>query len=395
MTQRPPTQAAPSAPAPASGPPGPPPGGAAGGGLRLRPAVVMGLLALSLAASGPAQGQETAAVPLDGPGVGAAIVQVAVPAYGAFADAAADLERAVGQHCDAASPKSAEALTQSLIAAQEAWAHVQPFTFGPIEEDNHRPRVQFWPDTRNVMGRQVEGLLRHPKPDLMTPENFPKTSVAVQGLPALSDMLSEGDFTAEGDRGAAACALGRAIGHNLTTIGRDMAAAWGGSDGWEAKVTTSAAGTGPLGGVNEVAALLVASISQGLSLVKDLKLEQPLGESADMARPGRVEAPRTGVSLALALATMETTAALYKDGLMPSVAKADAPIAKAMADDLDEVLRRLGRLDGPLSEMVSDPGRRFRVEDIEARLAGLQAMLATRVAPAVGLIVGFNSLDGD
>lgn len=55
----------------------------------------------------------------------------------------------------------------------------------------------------------------------------------------------------------------------------------------------------------------------------------------------------------------------------------------------------LEKLQMPLADAVSDPDQRALVEQLQAELSALKQLLARDLAAALGLSLGFNSLDGD
>ena len=73
------------------------------------------------------------------------------------------------------------------LHAQKAWAELQPLLIGPLAEGNRSWQVQFWPDKKNLVGRQVEQLvIAQPQIDAAA---LAKSSVVVQGLSAYEYIL--------------------------------------------------------------------------------------------------------------------------------------------------------------------------------------------------------------
>jgi predicted lipoprotein len=362
-------------------------------GGRLRPSVVMGLLAAALGSTS-AKGAETPEL--------AAILGETIPAHEALVSGAEALGGTLSALCaagaGAAETTAARAALADLLAD---WARLQPYTFGPVEDQNHRARFQFWPDVRNITGRQVEGLLRGGDRSLLTADVFPTTSIAVQGLPAVTALLYPRDggvpeLARGGDRGAYACALAEAIDTNLVAMAKTMLDAWTNPEtGWTGRVAATAEGEGPMGTVDALDALLLASVDQGLAVIKDLKLEKALGKDFQHPRPTAAEASETGQAMRYVLSTMEATEALYTLSLGPKVAAVDATLDAQVRADMTDILERMRAIEPPLSEAVADLRHRFRVEDVVGRLDSLRARLALRVAPALNIVMGFNSLDGD
>ncbi|MDY0415960.1 MAG: imelysin family protein, partial [Pseudomonas sp.] len=69
-----------------------------------------------------------------------------------------------------------------FLQAQHAWAALQPLLIGPLNEGNRTWQVQFWPDKKNLVARQVKQFLKaNPEPTLA---DLQRGSVVVQGLSA-------------------------------------------------------------------------------------------------------------------------------------------------------------------------------------------------------------------
>ena len=80
-----------------------------------------------------------------------------------------------------------ETARADFLHAQKAWAELQPLLIGPLAEGNRSWQVQFWPDKKNLVGRQVEQLVTaQPQIDAAA---LAKSSVVVQGLSAYEYIL--------------------------------------------------------------------------------------------------------------------------------------------------------------------------------------------------------------
>ena len=47
-----------------------------------------------------------------------------------------------------------------FLQAQHAWMALQPLLIGPLNEGNRAWQIQFWPDKRNLVERQVKQFLK-------------------------------------------------------------------------------------------------------------------------------------------------------------------------------------------------------------------------------------------
>ena len=146
--------------------------------LPARPLVLAAaVLSLTLAACSPPDPQHKASAALaDG---------VLLPAYAAWADADRQLAESAAAFC--AGQQELPEARQAFLAAQRGWSALQPLQLGPLAEGNLAWQVQFWPDKKNLVARQVEELLtRTPQ---LSQADLDQGSVVVQGLSAYEYVL--------------------------------------------------------------------------------------------------------------------------------------------------------------------------------------------------------------
>ena len=326
--------------------------------------------------------------------------RVVIPAYRQMAGAMDRLQHASVRFCEAEA--SWRDVTRAFDAAMDAWQAAQPIAFGPVTWEARNARIQFWPDKRGTGGRQVERALEARDPALTEPNGLVGKSVALQSLATYERLLygmGEGFAVDTADaRSRYACALAAAIARFQATLAAEVLADWSEPDGFRAAVTTAAQGNRHYQSDDEVAADFLKSLSGTLDLATKLKLDRPLGDSLERARPRRAESWRSGRSLANLIANLETAQALYGlpggfgDLLAATGAEAlDSGIRKSFL----EALAAARAITGPLRETVTDPTRREGIANLRERLRSLHLLIAGPMAQEIGLIVGFNALDGD
>src|SRR6185437_5350138 len=157
-------------------------------------------------------------------------------------------------------------------------------------------RFAYWPERRNIVDRQLAGLLAGSDPATLAPDSFARESVAVQGLTALERLLL-GDEARQallaGDAGAVRrCAVATAIARNLAAIARTSLDGWRTVEGDPDK-----AGAPFSASPSEAAAQFLGNLLTALEVAADQKIAAPLGPSADQARPKAAEQWRSGRSL--------------------------------------------------------------------------------------------------
>lgn len=331
----------------------------------LRLIALAGALASALAAA-PAAAQDAASGP-----AAAALAQKAEethirPAYRRLAETTAALI-APAEACDA------KALRGAYHEAFDAWMGAQHIAFGPIERENRRFAMAFWPDAKGFTAKALDRLIRAEDPAALTPEAFAKVSVAARGLLALERMLFDDDGPIAELTGYR-CALTAAIARDLAATAAAIDAEWAAAGPETAHPDT-----------------LYASFDSGLESLTALRLGRPLG-SLERPRPRRAEAWRSGRSMRDIRLSLAALAALYRDvfaaALSPEArARFDAALART------EVVA--GRAPDDLPGALEDPQTRIKLEALQTRLRNLQGLAREIVAPALGAQIGFNSLDGD
>ncbi|MGE0253423.1 MAG: imelysin family protein [Alphaproteobacteria bacterium] len=329
-----------------------------------------------------------------------------VPRYGRLAEAAAALDGAVAGYCADRGAAGLERVRRAYADASTAWQGIQHVRFGPAELFMRATRLHFWPDPRNVAGRQLDDLLAARDASALTPESFMRASVAVQGFPALERLLFDEDAVAaltSGDDAVFRCDLLRAIAANVASMGAELERDWVGGKGAWSRILVRADGSygSRYNAPKDVVTDLLKALHLAVELVADHKLARPLGASVAAARPRLAEAWRSHRSLENIRANLTAAAALYEGeggwGMSGFVREAAGDAA------LDDLLRRAfaqtrasaAAIKMPLEEAVADPAVRPAVEQLRREAAALKALIVQRLAPALGTPVGFNALDGD
>jgi len=326
-----------------------------------------------------------------------------IPRYGHLAATAAALRGTAEAFCAKPDKAGLEATRAGFHRAMDAWMGVQHIRFGPGELFMRVFRLQHWPDKKNIGGRQLEALLAARDDAALAPEKMRSASVAVQGLSALERLLfgkgGEAALLAAGSDAGYRCRLLVAIAANVAKMSADILAEWQG--GGHAAATAAAAGYD--GDEEEQEAVLeyFKSFYGSLQFVGELKLQLPLGRSLERSRPRLAESWRSRRSLRNVIVNLEALEQMYLGEGGPGFAalvaereggpQLDAEVRAAFVRAL-ATAREIAR---PLAEAVGDPEARPKVERLRAEVLALRDLARSRLAPALGLPVGFNSFDGD
>jgi hypothetical protein len=279
-----------------------------------------------------------------------------------------------------------------------SWGAIDFVRFGPAADGHRLERFFFWPDPRAVTARQLEALLARRDARLLAPGALAGQSAAVQGLGALEILLFEHRQTIEGSDEAARyrCAYAQAVAANLDTIAGEIEAAWTGPKGWREHMLRPGSDNPLYRDASETAAEVVKALPTGLHIAQDRHVMPRLeGALASPPRHGRVPFARSGLSGPYFEAEIASLEALYNAlGLTAFV-----PAGKAWLESF--VARAFKSLaeDGAVlpagGGAPADADAITRLRRMRFHLNGIRQVINRELAPAAGLSLGFNELDGD
>lgn len=318
---------------------------------------------------------------------------VLLPAHQAWADANAQLEQDAQAFCRA--EQHLEQTRAGYLRAHRAWAALQPLLVGPLSENNLAWQVQFWPDKKNLVARQVENLLKA-QPNL-TQEALDKGSVVVQGLTAYEYVLFDPHIDlADSDARQRYCPLLTAIGTHQRQLGETVLAEWTRDDGMRARLTRfpNERYAEPQEAVSDLLRTQVTAID-GLKK----KLGAPLGrQSKGIAQPYQAEGWRSGNSLDNLAATLESAERLWngaqQDGVR-SLLVDQAELAGRIDTAFGDARQRAAAFDEPLGALLGNPEGMAALNAFYDSINRLHRLLEGDLARALGVQIGFNAHDGD
>ena len=335
------------------------------------------------------------------------VSQHILPRYQTFMAATDRLATAAEQTCATRATGELGALKTAFIAAMQDWEAIQHVRFGPVEFFSRASRIYFWPDPRASAATQLDDLLAKEDSNALAPDSFAKSSVAVQGFPALEILLYGDDAGAKLAAGTAAgayrCAVLVTIARNLQVMGRELDEEWrSGADPYGALLDRAGPDDLRFRHASEVTIELFKALYGDIELVADHKLARPLGASAQAARPRLAEAWRSKQSLANIQRNLAAAQAMY-DGENGS-GGISAFLRDVIGDStLDGLMKRAfaqtaataNGITVPLEDGIGKAPTRAQFDKLAREAKALKALLVQRLAPALGIPVGFNQLDGD
>lgn len=319
---------------------------------------------------------------------------VLLPAYSHWAEANRRLAASSIAFC--AGNEDLEDTRQIYVQAQLAWAGLQPLLVGPMGEGNRAWQVQFWPDKKNLVGRQVGALLKN-TPDL-TQVDLENASVVLQGLSAYEYILYDQavDLTAPEVK-ARHCSLLQAIGEHQQQLGAEMLDAWQSEDGMASQL-----GHFPNERYAESAEAIADMLRVQVTALDGLKkkLGAPLGrQTKGHPQPFQAEAWRSDTTLGSLDAALAGAQQLWQgkndNGLKQLIPAEQADLAGRIDTAYTATRQQLSSLDQPFSVLLADETGRQQLDTLYRNIDALHRLHQSELARALGVQIGFNAHDGD
>lgn len=306
---------------------------------------------------------------------------VLVPRYEALATVAEAQEREWDRFCAAPGAAGLADLRAAYRRAADAWSAIELVRYGAAGEDFRADRLSYWPERKNATARGLAQLLADTVD--MTPSRIRQASAAAQGLPAIERLLfgdpapGPRDFEGSGE-GGRRCDAGRAIAGNVARLAAEM------RDGWR----KLAPRLGEPGRSDEAARRLATDLMTAFQVARDIKLLPPLGQDPGSARPRLAEGWRSGRPATALVLSIEAAEAMAR-AMLAEAGPSNALLAIRQARRIAEGLPR------DFAAFAHDTAARRQGLLLFDALGGARDALLAELPPALGISLGFNSLDGD
>jgi predicted lipoprotein len=327
--------------------------------------------------------------------------QVIIPGYTALAAAAETAKASVAGLC--ARP-DAEALARArgdFGALAVAWSGVEMFRMGPARGDNRYERLFFWPDRKGLGLRQVQAILAGKDAAATDVTRLRAKSVAVQGLTALEFVLFGSDSDALGAPPADSfrCRYGATIAAAIAQTAKELLDGWTAPGTGYATVMREAGPTAPVyRSDSEAVQDILRSAREVLELDRTVKLQRPVGETPEGAVPTQAPLWRSNLTIPTVRGNLASVGALFdKGGIAALMQGDDADLALALQQILvvtDQQLDEIGK-GGAWPDIVRDPKAHAALVVAIQTLGAGNELLEHHIPASLGLVTGFNTLDGD
>ena len=304
-----------------------------------------------------------------------------LPGFDQLAKQSQTLAAVAVDHCGPDAPE----LRAAYSDAFDAWVAVSHLRFGPTEVGDRAFALAFWPDTRGFTPQTLSGLITAQDPIGQSAETYAESSIAGRGFYALEFLIYD-DAIAHLGSDAYRCGLVQAITGDIANVATAIDADW--HDRY-AQVLLNPSEAGKYRSTEEAAQELFKALSTGLEFTGDTRLGRPLG-TFDRPRPTRAEVWRSGRSARHVTVSLD---ALRDIALR--LAGDDERLVARLNDVFDRSEDRLAHLNDPDFAAVTDVNGRFKLEVLQQSISDIRTLVRDEVGPKLGVVAGFNALDGD
>ncbi|QEI09313.1 imelysin family protein [Pigmentiphaga aceris] len=322
------------------------------------------------------------------------------PATAQLLERSNSLQTSLVPWCEAGAPAAGRAkIDENFRLLLDAWARVELLRFGPMIGDNRFERIFFWPDARGAVPRQLGLALKAADPAALAPGALRARSVAVQGLPAVEFLLFGDGADTLSDGSPASryrCLLAAATTANVRDISAELVDAWSATGDTGRAFTEPKAENSIYRNTQEVAAEAFKALATGIKFLREAKLAPMMGATASEARAQRGTFWRSGSTARYLAANVRGMGDFYAAAqLADSYSSEERSADSGFLTEIASAQSSLQAIaDMPLDTALAEPNRRHLTL---AKLIAdnLGSMVGGVIAPAFGVTLGFNALDGD
>lgn len=338
------------------------------------------------------------------PVIDAIVSDIVIGGYtSAHALAGKNLEK-IQSLCESPSTAAIADARASFAALVVAWSRIEMIRFGPARSDNRFERLFFWPDRRGRGRKQVMALVAKTRTGPLALENLRQKSVAVQGLTALERVLYAKDSARFAKPANTLCPLAREIARSIETTLGEIVEGWSGDDGYGAIMKKPGPQNPVYRSEAEVWQEILRAASEQIQIVRNLKIGSVISDTPAKARPKRAPFWVSGLTLVTLDANLDAVARLFSNTKFEAALPQDQTwLVESLGFEIDqarEVIRELMQAGRPWIDesgvaLVKHAEVHRRLVYSQIPLAGSLDVLTEGMPEALGLTLGFNSLDGD
>lgn len=304
-----------------------------------------------------------------------------LPRFETLTQTTAQLAATAQNDCSPTSP----ALRASYSNAFDAWISASHLRFGPTEVDDRAFALAFWPDSRGATPKTLQTIISDNDAVAYSPDDYAQVSIAARGFYALEFLLYDEALQSAGEP-SYHCALVQTVTADIAANSAAIEQDW--KTDYAARLLAPSENE-TYQSQEEVLQELFKALSTGLEFTSDTRLGRPLG-TYDRPRPTRAESWRSGRSSRNAGLSLDA----LRD-LTEHLASTSPDLAQRLDHAFERAQSQLIALDDPVFATVTDPQKRLKLEVVQQSIDSIRAIVRQDLGPTLGVVAGFNSLDGD
>lgn len=328
----------------------------------------------------------------------AAIAQHITPNYKKLAQNSALLSSDIEQFCTDQSSTNLALAQQAFKEGLQAWQQIQHIQFGPVTLLMRNFSLQYWPDKKNLGGRQLNTLLKEALAGAQEPsfngEFFARASVAVKGYPAIERMLFDQKLLPQLQSNLSYCPLLNAIGAHVAQNTQSIANEWTA----ELENFKNYSEDALYISAQEAATEILKALVEPIEAISDGKIATPLGKSLAKMRWRKSESWRSGQSIANIHSNIQALHQLYS-GVAGASLKAllietgEQSLADKIDAQFNKVIAAIDQISEPTA-MQYNQAQFAQLQGVQNQLKRLSDSLLDSMKP-LQISLGFNRRDGD
>ncbi|WP_413284549.1 imelysin family protein [Vibrio sp. MA40-2] len=297
-----------------------------------------------------------------------------------FAQSTKQLSGSIDHYCETPNNQSIQEVRNSWHSAMLNWNRLQGFDRGPIEALEKNWSIQFWPDKKNTTGRKMQNLVNENKP--ISVDDIANSSVTVQGLGAIEWLYFEPKSPLSSDS-VTTCHLASVISENLDNNATFIAQAWNVNPWVELDEQEW---------TQEYVSLLSNQLDFSMK-----KLSRPLAKIGQ-PRPYFSESWRSHSSLDNLQSNVESFKSIYfanGNGMHAAlINQGHADLAARIENQINLLAENWPEESSLFRSLQSKDGYR-EILSVYNKFEYLKYLVSEELAVNLGVVVGFNSTDGD
>ncbi|MEH6446557.1 MAG: imelysin family protein [Oceanospirillaceae bacterium] len=328
----------------------------------------------------------------------AAISQHIIPSYQQLALQSKQLNTKISGYCAVPTQEKFAMAQQQFKQSLQSWQKIQHIQFGPVTLLMRNFSLQYWPDKKNLGGRQLGMVLKNAAQndfqDGFDNEFFAKASVAVKGYPALERLLFDKKITLQLHSNPSYCQLMSAISKHVADNAQSI------SDEWQAELANydQYSEDDTYESSLEAATEILKALVEPIEALSDGKIAAPLGNELAKMRWRKSESWRSEQSIQNLRSNVATLHNLYSGiaGVNTKQLLTENG-AVTLGTKIEAQFQQLTKLLAVIKEpenMQYSQAQFVQLQQAQTELKQLSSSLLAAMKP-LEVNLGFNRRDGD